>query len=325
MKIQKLLRSVTCAALGAAMLYSLGAAAFASGEPSGGPSGGSGGMGNSKSGDAELQEMIADLTDKFIVDEYEDEETGLTVTCEVFVPEDVPEDEALPVVFFITDSSTVGRGAEASLTQGWGGLIWASEEEQAKHPCIVIIPTFNDVILDDHSGFVTTDYIDLMPRLVETMAERYNGDMDRLYATGQSMGCMTFLVTAANNPDLFAAELFVDGQWDITTLKGLESQKFFYIAAGGDQKASGGQDEVRAMLDEDQVAYSWAEGWDAQADAEELTALTEELLAEGNDINFVRWETGTVLNGGGGMEHMASFDYAYRLEAVRDWLFRQSK
>jgi hypothetical protein len=26
-----------------------------------------------------------------------------------------------------------------------------------------------------------------------------------------------------------------------------------------------------------------------------------------------------------GMEHMASFDYCYKIAAVRDWLFRQSK
>ena len=322
MKKHSILRAVIGTALTVCLVLSVGTAAFASsGSRASGEASGSGEM----AVDEELQTMIDEVADRFIQDEYVDEETGLTVVCNVFVPEDADEDEALPAVFFITDSSTVGRGAEASLTQGWGGLIWATAEEQAKHPCIVIVPTFDAVILDDHSGFVTTDYIDLMPRLVETMAERYNGDMDRLYATGQSMGCMTFLLTAANNPDLFAAELFVDGQWDITTLQGLESQKFFYIAAGGDQKAVGGQDEVLAMLDEDEVAYSYAEGWDAQADAEELTALTEELLAEGNDINFIRWEAGTVLNGGFGMEHMASFDYAYKLEAVRDWLFEQSK
>ena len=28
---------------------------------------------------------------------------------------------------------------------------------------------------------------------------------------------------------------------------------------------------------------------------------------------------------GKGMEHMASFDYAYKLTPVRDWLFEQSK
>jgi hypothetical protein len=25
------------------------------------------------------------------------------------------------------------------------------------------------------------------------------------------------------------------------------------------------------------------------------------------------------------MEHMASFDYGYKIDAVRDWLFKQSK
>ena len=327
MKKAMLLRRGLCLLLALSVL-SLGGAAFAASEtPSSEPS--SGEMGGASSGefarDPDLQAMIDETADQFFQDDYVDEETGLTVTCDVFAPEGYEDGDPLPVVFFITDSSTVGRGPEASLTQGWGGLIWATAAEQAKHPCVVVVPTFNDVILDDHSCFVTTDYITLMPRLVQAMAERYNGDMDRLYATGQSMGCMTFLITAAQNPDLFAAELFVDGQWDITELKGLESQTFFYIAAGGDAKAVGGQDEVLAMLDADGVPYSYAEGWDAQADAAELAAKTEALLAEGNAINFIRWEPGTVLNGGFGMEHMASFDYAYKLETVRDWLFQQSK
>ena len=306
------------------MLLSLGAAAFASGEASGSgrPSGG---MGTGKSSDAELTAMIEEIAPKFDVEDYTDEETGLTVQYNVFLPEDYDGKTEYPMIVFIPDSSVVNRGTEAVLTQGWGALIWATEAEQEKHPAIVIAPVFTEVVLDDHNGFVTTDYVDMVPRMVKALAEKYNADTDRLYATGQSMGCMTMLITAANNPDLFAAELFVDGQWDITTLRGLESQTFFYIAAGGDAKAVGGQDDVIAMLDEDKIPYSYSEGWDAQASAEELTTLVEAELAEGNTINLARWETGTVLNGGFGMEHMASFDYAYKLEAVRDWLFEQTK
>ena len=33
----------------------------------------------------------------------------------------------------------------------------------------------------------------------------------------------------------------------------------------------------------------------------------------------------TLEDGAGGSEHLTSFDYAYRLEAVRDWLFEQSR
>ena len=54
--------------------------------------------------------------------------------------------------------------------------------------------------------------------------------------------------------------------------------------------------------------------------------LAEELIAKGGNINFIRWEAGSVLpESGKGMEHMASFDYGYKIAAVRDWLFKQSK
>ena len=119
--------------------------------------------------------------------------------------------------------------------------------------------------------------------------------------------------------------MFVSGQWDISVLKPLEEKTFFYITAGGDTKASGGQDEVMAMLDADGVPYSFGT-WSAQNSSEEQDAAVNVLLAEGHPINMVRFETGTVFKEGeSGMEHMASFNYGYRLSAVRDWLFAQSK
>ena len=35
--------------------------------------------------------------------------------------------------------------------------------------------------------------------------------------------------------------------------------------------------------------------------------------------------TGVLPETGRAMEHMASFDYGYKIAAVRDWLFKQSK
>ena len=66
-------------------------------------------------------------------------------------------------------------------------------------------------------------------------------------------------------PDLFAASLYVSGQWDISVLDVLEDQTFFYVTAGGDEKASGGRDEVMALFDNDGAPYSYG-SWDAQAD-----------------------------------------------------------
>ena len=57
-----------------------------------------------------------------------------------------------------------------------------------------------------------------------------------------------------------------------------------------------------------------------------LEGGVDALLAEGLGANMIRFETGTVFKEGQtGMEHMASFNYAYKLTAVRDWLFEQVK
>jgi predicted peptidase len=136
---------------------------------------------------------------------------------------------------------------------------------------------------------------------------------------------MSSLYLNSKYPDLFAASLYVSGQWDISVLSGMENQKFFYVTAGGDEKASGGQDEVMAMFDADGVAYSYGT-WNAQDSAEDQDAAVAELVAEGLDANMIRFETGTVFKEGQtGMEHMASFNYAYKLTAVRDWIFEQVK
>ena len=81
--------------------------------------------------------------------------------------------------------------------------------------------------------------------------------------------------------------------------------------------------------DADGAAYSHKE-WSAQDDADTQNAAVAAMLAEGHQQNFVTFTLGTTLaagqtSGGGAGEHMTSFDYAYKLEAVRDWLFAQSK
>ena len=66
--------------------------------------------------------------------------------------------------------------------------------------------------------------------------------------------------------------------------------------------------------------------WSAKLPQEDQERLAEELISKGGNINFIKWEAGSVLpESGKGMEHMASFDFAYKLAAVRDWLFKQTK
>ena len=223
---------------------------------------------------------------------------------------------------FIPDSSGSGKSAAEIVEQYYGAAVWASDEEQEKHASFVLVPAFSGTVVDDNWN--TSDQINTAVKLISSLLEEYSIDRSRLYTTGQSMGCMTSLYLNSIYPDLFAASLYVSGQWDISVLDVLEEQTFFYITAGGDEKASGGQDEVMAMFDADQISYSF-ETWNAQDDLDVQNENVESMIAEGNTANMIRFETGSVLNGGSGMEHMASFNYAYKLSAVRDWLFEQSK
>ena len=231
------------------------------------------------------------------------------------------------MIMFIGDATCAGTDLQFSLSQGYGGTIWATESEQKKHPCYVLVPVFPEIIIEDNvQPPYVSDYVEAAARMVEAVAAENNVDTNRLYTTGQSMGCMTSLYLAANHPDLFAAELFVSGQWQMDELQGLETQTFFYIAAGGDMKASGGQADVMADLDSKGVPYSVSYDWDANLGDADMEETLRAEIAEGNSINFGQFAAGTVIEANNrGIEHMSSFDCAYKLDAVRAWLFAQSK
>ncbi|WP_209440717.1 hypothetical protein [Streptomyces mutabilis] len=88
---------------------------------------------------------------------------------------------------------------------------------------------------------------------------------------------MTVMSLAAQHTDLFAAELFVSGRWDVGELDGPAEQKFVYIA------------DVNDMLKSAGVSYQSAT-WDATWSAEEYATAAEKLFAAGDDINRGRPE-----------------------------------
>lgn len=254
---------------------------------------------------------------------FKDEQTGKTMAYNLLIPEVAEAGEKLPLVLFMADASTAGKEVTAPLTQGYGALEFASDRDQQQHPSFVLVPQYTDwAVQDDWS---TTDEVEMTIRLLDAVCREYNVDTNRLYTTGQSMGGMMSFYFNITHPDLFAASLFVSSQWDTSKMQDFGKKKFFYIVAGGDQKAYGGMQDLAKVLKKNNARVDSA-SWSAKLPNQEQEQLAEELIARGGNINFIVWEKGTVLpESGQGMEHMASFDYAYKLAPVRDWLFKQSK
>ena len=254
---------------------------------------------------------------------FEDAETGKTMEYNLLVPEGYDGTKSFPLLLFMADASTVGKEVTAPLTQGYGALVFASDRDQQKHPSFVLVPQYTEwAVQDDWS---TTDEVEMTTRLLQAVCEEYKVDTNRLYTTGQSMGGMMSFYFNIAHPDLFAASLFVSSQWDTSKMKDFGRKRFFYIVAGGDEKAFGGMSGLSEVLRAQNVKVDSA-SWSAKLPQEEQERLAGELIARGGSINFIKFEKGTVLPASGkGMEHMASFDYGYKIAAVRDWLFEQKK
>ena len=80
-----------------------------------------------KSSDVELQEMIKSEVSKFQTFVFNDAESDVVIEYNLYIPESYDETKTYPLVMFIPDSSLLDKGLEASLTQGWGGVIWATD------------------------------------------------------------------------------------------------------------------------------------------------------------------------------------------------------
>jgi len=272
-----------------------------------------------------IEELQAAVPQLFTQHDYQDAETGLSLSYNLYLPEGYSENESYPLVMFIPDSTCVGQSTEAVL-QHYGCLIWASEAVQQDHPCIVLAPMYPQIIIDDHGSYTTTDYILLTRNLILSMTEAYSVDTNRIYGTGQSMGAMTTMYLEAQHPDLFAACLIVDGQWNVTDLMGLKDSKMFYFAAEGDDRAYAGMQELQPALEEVGAVITSGK-WNATWDVETMHAALDEVLSAETDLNFIVWELGSVMPEGMESpfgEHMFSFVHPYNVHGVREWLLSQS-
>lgn len=282
-----------------------------------------------KSYDTALLTLREAISPEFKVSIYEDAVTGSSMEYNLYIPEGYDSQKSYPLVMFMADASTVGKGAVAPLMQGYGGTIWATKESQSRHPSFVLVPSFKGPDRATNDNWEVSAEVGIALRLLKDTVSKYSIDKNRLYTTGQSMGGMISFYLNATEPDLFAAALYVGSQWDTGVLQPLAQDRFLYIVSAADPKASVGMRELGALLSSLDVKYGEAE-FSANMPQTEQNKLTQELLDKGLPINFIRFSPGTVApkeyqTEPQMFEHMYSFDHAYLLEPARDWLFRQTR
>lgn len=231
----------------------------------------------------------------------------------LYVPKHYDPSKSYPLVLFMHDAGVVSNNPTETLTQGLGAVIWASDRDQVKHESFVLAPQYNAVMTDDNSN-VSVD-MDITVDLIKQLMTHYSIDANRLYNTGQSMGGMTSIAMDIKYPDLFAASLLVACQWDPKLVAPMAQKPLWIIVSQGDTKAKPGMDAITKVLTQHGATVANAT-WDAQASAQVLSQDVSEMLSQGKSINY------TVFKGG---DHRYTWQYAYSIDGIRDWLFRQKK
>ncbi|GHV56812.1 peptidase [Spirochaetia bacterium] len=231
----------------------------------------------------------------------------------LFVPKNYDPAKAYPLVLFMVDAGGVGTDPVKTLTQGLGAVIWATPEEQAKHECFVLAPQYTRVMADDNSE--TTEDMDITIDLIRDLITRYNIDANRIYNTGQSMGCMTSIAMNIKYPQMFAASFLVAGQWDAAKVAPMAGKPLWIVVSEGDTKANPGMDAITEVLKAKGDTVSKAT-WNSRVTATEFDTYVADMLAKRAGINY------TVFEGG---SHTYTWKVAYTIEGIRDWLFRQQR
>lgn len=266
------------------------------------------------------------VVDDFVQGEFQDPETGDVLAYNLYVPHDRDPAIALPLVLFMHDAGNTTPVVDTTLVQGLGAVSWASPDDQARHPAIVLAPQYASQTVDDASQ--ATSLLDTTLHLLDRIATEQNADPSRIYTTGQSGGGMMSIAMMIKEPELFAAAFLVACQWDPALVEPLAQQKLWAVVSEGDAKAFPGQNAIMEVIEAKGTPVSRAT-WDGTSSPEAFSPLVEAQAAEGAPVNYTVLALGTVVPEGQsddpGSNHINTWRIAYAIPGIRDWIMQQSR
>ncbi|MBE6125327.1 MAG: hypothetical protein E7186_03255 [Erysipelotrichaceae bacterium] len=248
----------------------------------------------------------------------------------LFVPDSYDGNRKYPLVLFIGDATSKGDDYHVSLELGLGPVCWLDEGIQRDDPCFVLVPVFPQAGRNANGSYVQFPMTDVYYQMCKEVEKNYSIDQERIYTTGQSMGCMNSYELMFRYPHYFAAALCVSGHWDrwkIATCA-LRKQNIWSIACEQDHGAGPSFNESRELLDERGISYQW-DMLDGSLPIDELNRQFVELSKNDNCFKYTMYEGSSSLRKGQEDEcnstHYSGWWLTYRIEAVLRWLLAQHR
>ena len=260
------------------------------------------------------------LYEKFELLTYED------LPYNLLIPENYDPSKKYPLLLFIPDAGNRGENPRVPLMQGIGAAYFASDRDQKKHPCFIVAPCFDSKVILTHDDFTFDRKMYKAKAILDQVIATYSIDTDRIYTTGQSMGCMSSCQLMNEWPDFFAGAMLVAGQWSPERCGAtMNHQNLWILVSENDRKAHPGMDAVTdaILANGGSVAKSM---WNAALPVEIQNEKAKEALQEEANVHYTLFEGSSVVpadfeDAGPGANHVQTWRVAYQIDTVRDWLF----
>ena len=264
------------------------------------------------------------IADSFRQAEFSDAKTGKTLKYNFFIPQNTQK--ALPLVLFMHDAGVTSEQTKATLYQGLGAIIWADPAEQAKRPCYVLAPQYDEIIADD--DWRTSKYLETTIHLIQKLIREHKIDPKRIYATGQSGGCMTATAMNIKYPNFFAASYLVAGKWGADLVAPMAKNKVWWMASEDDLGAFPSFNAITERLEQQGVKISRAV-WNGAWNVDQYRFAYDDLTAERAQMYYTVFVKDSVFrptdSRQGASGHRNTWRIAYSIEPIREWLFSQKK
>lgn len=243
----------------------------------------------------------------------------------LYTPENLEPGKTYPLVMFIHDAGPCGPDPKITLAQGLGAVSFAAPAWQETHPCFVLAPQIDRSVHLTNDDFTCSEEMEDIKALLDHIVVTHPVDRDRIYTTGQSMGCMASCELNIRYPDLFAASLLVAGQWSPERMAQSCSQKQFWILVSEhDRKAFPGMNAVTEAMEQRGAAVARYR-WDGTADVDQLTRCAKNAMMDKANVRYTVFKESSVVPDGEddnpGSNHVNTWRVAYTIDGLKEWLF----
>ncbi len=230
----------------------------------------------------------------FSYETFYDTQSGRTMPYRLYVPKNIKKNKKYPVILFLHGGGEIGSNNNHNIRNFNQGFSVAGD---LLKDTIIICPqssegwSIDDYTNIDQNGNIKNDRngdLSIAKRIVDSAVKKYNGDYDRIYVTGLSLGSFGTWDLIEAYPNYFAASVPVCGDAGDYASQAFIDTPIWIFHGTNDQT----------------VAYEGS-----------LATYQAIINKGGKNVKFTTLE---------GVDHNA-WDYAYKDRAMFSWLLAQNR